>query len=481
MVSYYQAQQVVMPALVVNFAFVFVNIVLNYVFVLGVGGLGGWGFIGSPIATASCRWLLLAVYWSYMFLWQRRTECWYGWTRRCLDRQRVRIMLVAQFLPLTLGFALEEFQLELISYFAIRIGEVELAVQNSTMTVFMVLSSVMFGLVAAATVRVGHWLGAGRPKAARKTALICLRCSLVIGAVTGLSFLLLRNYLGHVFSNDREFQLLTADVCLIVAPCYILLSVFYTSMAVLDAQARPMVVALSFVVGAWGVSVPLSYLFAFVLGQGLLGLWYAMCIGYSVVTLVSGMAALLSDWKRSSVEAMLRSEKKKETEAQEAEAGSGCEEDDDEEQQQLRADRQQQEQQQHHILTLEADRRRAQQAVAQETEERPTPDSDAVADERDQPEEEGEGDAEVEDGDDEAEAEVQEAEVEEEEEEEEGEEGEEEEEEEELEEQEEDAEEAAADDDDDEQSDDQRDDFVTVSMRDQLSAPLRESGGSSSP
>ena len=318
---YFQAQGVVIPALTINFALVFGNIGLNYWFVLGVGGYGGWGFVGSPLATATCRWILLLVFWAYMFLVRDSRQCWHGWSRRCLERERVRVMLVDQFLPLTLGFALEEFQLELISVFAVRLGEVQLAVENSVMTVYLVLSSLMLGLSAATTVRVAHWLGAGRPKAARKTAVISFWCSLLVGLLTGLAFVLLRSYIGRVFSDDAEVHALTSQICLLLGPCYFLLSALYTAFAVLDAQARPMMVALAFVVGGWGVSVPLAYVFAFTLGDGLIGLWYGMTLGYIVISVIAGWAAVTSDWRRCSVEAMVRSRDKKEH--GEAVAGAG--------------------------------------------------------------------------------------------------------------------------------------------------------------
>ena len=308
---YFQAQGVVVPALTINFVLVFVNIALNYFFVLGIAGYGGWGYVGSPLATAACRWLLLAVFWLYMFYVRDSRECWRGWSWRCVERERVRVMMVDQFLPLTLGIALEELQLQLISVFAVRLGDIQLAVENSLMTTYMVeafaprrarsppsapaafsltaavpcavssqvLSSIMLGLASATTIRVAHYLGAGRPKAARKTAVISFWCALAVGLVTGVAFVLLRDYIGQVFSDDAEVHRLTSQVCLLLGPVFFLLSALYTAFAVLDAQARPMMQALAMVIGGWGVSVPLSYVFAFPLGDGLIGLWYGMTIG----------------------------------------------------------------------------------------------------------------------------------------------------------------------------------------------------------
>ncbi len=43
---------------------------------------------------------------------------------------------------------------------------------------------------------------------------------------------------------------------------YFLISAFFVSIGTLQAQSRPNVIAVSFVVGAWCVGVPLSYVFS---------------------------------------------------------------------------------------------------------------------------------------------------------------------------------------------------------------------------
>ncbi len=74
-----------------------------------------------------------------------------------------------------------------------------------------------------------------------------------------------------------------------------------------NTKARPTVVAAAFFIGAWCISVPLSYVFCFVLHKDLLGLWYGMTCGYLVVTLIAGVAVLRSNWTAIMAAAVLRS------------------------------------------------------------------------------------------------------------------------------------------------------------------------------
>ena len=327
---FYQAQKLVVPALIINFAFVFINILLNWVFVLGAGGYGGYGFVGSPIATASCRWMLLIVLWLVMHYGLQKKECWPGWTWECVAAARLKVVFIQQFLPLTLGMAMEELQLEVIALMANSLGEAELATQNAVTTLFVVFSSFSIGIFSATAVRIAYYLGAGRPKAARKTGVLSLYLSLTVGLLTGLAFFVCKSYIGRVFSADPAVWRLTEQVCAILGPTYILMAIIYTSMAVVDAQARPLMSALAFIVGAWGVSVPCAYVFGFTMRRGLLGIWCALCSGYTVVGIVLSVACLASDWRQVSVQAMVRSERKR-ADGEEAQEEVECEEDEAEE------------------------------------------------------------------------------------------------------------------------------------------------------
>ena len=248
-----------------------------------------------------------------------------------------------------------------------------------------------------------HYLGAGRPKAARKTSVISFWCSLAVGFITGAAFVVLRDYIGRVFSDDVEVHRLTSQVCLLLGPVFFLLAALYTAFAVLDAQARPMMQALAMVIGGWGVSVPLAYVFAFPMGDGLIGLWYGMTIGYIVVSLIAGAAAVLSDWRMCSVQAMIRSLKHKAGEGQ----GKGEEEDGEEEE----GEEEEEEEEDEEGESFKESGSQ-QEVEEEEKEEDPTVEGDVVEAEDEEVEEEEEEveEVEVEEGEEDGEEEVEEVE-----------------------------------------------------------------------
>ena len=100
-----------------------------------------------------------------------------------------------------------------------------------------------------------------------------------------------------------------ACVCLCVLSSAAL-AIFYVSMATLSGAGRPNMVAVSFVIGAWLVCVPLAFVFTDVIHEGLLGLWHALVAGYITVTLIAGVAAVRLDWNSAVDAARKRAEAK---------------------------------------------------------------------------------------------------------------------------------------------------------------------------
>ena len=306
--AYFQAQGDVVPALGVNMLAVGINAGLNQLLIFGLGSWDGLGFDGSPLATTISRTLSTTAYFLLMFpLLKRHLPTWPGWTRSAFDRERLREFFLRQALPNGLSALFEEAQLELVAGFAAHIGKTQVATNASVLELFFFLTSAMFGGLQATSARVAFFLGKGEPRGARLVAKISLAAAFVIGAVIGSTIVLLRKEVGHLFSDDPAVWRLAEHLCILVGSAYFLLAFFYSSMGVLDGQARPMVTVIAFVDGGWGVSVPMAYVLAFTLGHGLLGLWYGLVLGYGIITIIVSAAVYFSNWHELAVKAIKRS------------------------------------------------------------------------------------------------------------------------------------------------------------------------------
>jgi MATE family multidrug resistance protein len=302
-----QVKHIVFPALFCNLFAAICNLVLNWLFVYGcVFGCNngdpsnfftGFGFIGSAVATACTQWILLGSF--SIFVYKHCSSLVNSkWDiEELLSGEKVNTFLCGQVSKIAMAAILEEWQLQLISALAARLGSVEIATHNALLNLFFFLTSFNYGVATATTVRVARFLARNDSVRAIRVGWVSLSCSMFMSIIVSITIYICRDDVGKLFSSDPKVWNLTSSLAVFIAICYTAMALFYTVMGILDGQGRPGPVATAFVIGAWGVSIPAAYLFAFQANLGLIGLWYGLACGYGIVTLIAGYAVVTSDWE----------------------------------------------------------------------------------------------------------------------------------------------------------------------------------------
>eukprot|EP00475_Leptophrys_vorax_P021063 TRINITY_DN28808_c0_g1_i1.p1 TRINITY_DN28808_c0_g1~~TRINITY_DN28808_c0_g1_i1.p1 ORF type:complete len:576 (-),score=49.57 TRINITY_DN28808_c0_g1_i1:69-1796(-) len=316
---YFQSQEIVFPILIINLSFVAVNILINIVLVYGVRitifstcimSWDGLGYIGSPLATSVTRVLLLLFAIGYLFRYKKmHVKTWpsHPWSfSRTMTKDRFKEFLKLS-VPQTISTAVESWQLEVVTFFASRLGVVEVATQTGLFNMFYTLHCFAYGLSQAANVRVAHHLGANDAKEARQAARIASGITAMIGSLIGLSLYVFRNSLVRIYSQDPAVWELNDKVAWTNSVAFFSVSMLLTMTSILQAQGRPHVVAIIGNVCSWGISVPLAYYAAFHLQLGIVGLWVGLLTAYSVYFVLSGTLVLFSDWTKHAKQAVDRS------------------------------------------------------------------------------------------------------------------------------------------------------------------------------
>lgn len=132
--------------------------------------------------------------------------------------------------PLAVGDLFENSQLQAIALFAARIGEVYLGTHNSMISLFLFLTSSVFGFKDGAVTRIGKYLGAGDPALARIVAWVGSVCIGVVGVVTASLMIILHQYLGRIYSDDHDILSTFERISTIAALSYVFLTLFVTAM-----------------------------------------------------------------------------------------------------------------------------------------------------------------------------------------------------------------------------------------------------------
>ena len=184
--SYLLARRVAMPQLLVYSCFFLVNLGLNVLFVHGGGGWAGLGFDGSPIATTATR---VGQLLSLLAVLRLRGVAlpWRGCSIRATQ------------LRTTAKAAADDGRRAGGAHAAGggraggRLGEVAMATHQCMLMAFFWLTSPMYGLIGAVQIRIGHYLGADQPRAARAVGVLCLQCALTISVIVAALLVALRD------------------------------------------------------------------------------------------------------------------------------------------------------------------------------------------------------------------------------------------------------------------------------------------------
>ena len=355
------AQKQTLPQLITYLTCVGINVVLNVVFIYGLKDYGmfnfaGFGFLGSALATSVSRWLqfiVMSIIVYRQILGRNRapdadattdergrspSQQWdvgfiplptslelqddkntFDWSLRRAHSTRRVSTYMKQACPMALTGVLEDGQIQFIGILAGRLGTIAAATHNGIFQVFWFLSSLMWAVSAATRVRISAYLGSGDQEGAVFGMRVATAVALPCAAGVAAALVVLRHEVGHVFSHDSRVLELVSQIMLLCGCGYFCLGAFYIFMATLAAQGRPHLIAVSFVVGAWLVCIPLAFYFRqsdfhFVLTgsvvdmNGLFGLWTAMSAGYGVTSLLAGIFVCRTDWAQVTKESVARAE-----------------------------------------------------------------------------------------------------------------------------------------------------------------------------
>jgi MATE family multidrug resistance protein len=258
------------------------NAVLNWVFVYGHLGSPALGVVGSSIATAISRWvmllLLLALAWRDLaphFLPVRR-ESW--------EWPPVKSMLAIG-LPIGAQQALEAGAFGAIGLLMGVLGATEMAAHQIAITLAALTFMVPLGVASAAAVRVGHAIGAGDDARAKSAIRAAYICGVGFMTITATIFLTIPRALASAFTGDATVIALAA----VLIPIAGVFQVFDGGQAVGAGVLRgagdttaPLIVMLA---SYWLVGVPVSAYLGFETTLRARGLWWGFVVSLGAVAL----------------------------------------------------------------------------------------------------------------------------------------------------------------------------------------------------
>lgn len=314
--QYFQALQIVMPATIVSFLTIGVNVGLNYLLVFGVSTWGGLALRGSPLATLGSMLFQLGAFLGYAVVYKGyHKPYWGGWSMDSLRKERVREFMKLV-VPMTIGNCMNNWGFQIITFISGRLAQADVAVMAICYNIWGILWAFYWGWGLALQVKVGEALGQGDvPKAKRVVKLSLLIVGVLVTVVAG-GCVLLRFQLPRIFSTDPDVISGTASVLLILAGDYVMGCLALCGANVLEGMSRNTPVAIVNSISMWVVQLPLCFYFCFWCpvfqgGYQVHGLWFGTLAGSTVSAAGNWWLVATTDWEAMSEQARARSETNK--------------------------------------------------------------------------------------------------------------------------------------------------------------------------
>lgn len=280
--QYLQGRGIVAPGLVaVLFANVF-NVVANWALIFGNLGMPAMGLEGAGLATGLTRCVLLLT----LALWTwgagLHRDAWERPSRAALELRGL-LEIMRHGVPVGLQYGLEMWAFQLTTLMAGWLGEAQLAAHVIALNIASLSFMVPLGISQAASARVGNLVGAGKPAAARRSASLALALGAGVMVVSAVLFVVLREALPRLYTNDVEVIALAASIMPIAAAFQIFDGTQVVGGGVLRGVGATRPAAVFNFVGYYMVALPLAVLAAGVGGMGLRGLWWGLSLGLALV------------------------------------------------------------------------------------------------------------------------------------------------------------------------------------------------------
>ena len=254
------------------------NIAGNYLLIFGKCGLPELGLLGAGISTLLSRMAMLAIFLVIFFNKKRYREYTLGFWHTKITRQNQKELFRIG-LPVAAQMGMETASFSLAAVMIGWLGTTALAAHQIMCTVGQLGFMLYYGMAAAVAVKVSNYNGAGDIANIRRSANAGFHIILAMAFVASLLIFIARHHIGGMFSDDKDVAIMVAQL---TVPFIIsqfgdgLQSNFSNALrGIADVKPVMLYAFIAYIV----VSLPVGYLFGFVLGMGITGVWFSFPFG----------------------------------------------------------------------------------------------------------------------------------------------------------------------------------------------------------
>jgi MATE family multidrug resistance protein len=266
--EFLQAFEIVMfPNLVTIFC-VFLNLLLNILFVFGYGVVPSMGTIGLAIASFITRYFMgfaLLIY------------CYKTMQLRNYHEKGYYKALLNIGLPISLAVMVEFIAFNSIAILMGRVSGLYAAAQNLVCTLTTVSFMIPFAISNAIAVKTGFANGAGNVEDLKKYSLVGTVLAVGFMACSAVVFSVFPKQIVGLFTPDLELVKVCIPVMYVLSVFQIFDGLQISLAGICKGVKQTDIVLLANFVAYWLVSLPLGYTLAFKFNMNISGFWIGLC------------------------------------------------------------------------------------------------------------------------------------------------------------------------------------------------------------
>jgi putative MATE family efflux protein len=274
------------------------NIVLDPLFIFGIGSWAGWGLDGAAIATTLGRGLGVLYQLYHLFNGKHKLHI-------LTQNIKVRWKTIRKILDIAIG-GMGQFLIDSVAWLALtrmnaEFGSAALAGYTIAMRVLIFTILPAWGLSGAAATLVGQNLGAKHVGRAEEAVWLTTKYNVIfMASVTGI-YLLFSKQLAGFFTDIPEVQDIAAQGLWVIVLGYVFFAIGMVLTQAFNGAGDTKTPAWINIGVLWCIEVPLAWVLAFPLGFGFLGIFIAIAFAHSFHALVSLYFFKRGKWKRMAV------------------------------------------------------------------------------------------------------------------------------------------------------------------------------------
>lgn len=256
------------------------NVILNYFLIYGEFGFPRLELLGAGIATTISR-SLMGVFMLWIISRDDRVRKYLSAAKRLRVRRESIVNLLKIGVPI--GF---QFVLEISAFVAGTImmgwlGVFPLAAHQIAISLSALTFLVVTGVATAATIRVSNFVGNGQYSKMREASYSTYILGMSLMIFTASCFIFLGRPLSAIFTNDEMVIAISVQLLTIAGFFQIVDGAQAIGLGILRGLEDVKIPTIIVIIAYWGLSIPLSYIFAFTLDMKAVGVWYGYLVGLS--------------------------------------------------------------------------------------------------------------------------------------------------------------------------------------------------------